>query len=130
MEFHKLNHRAVASPSLPVGQDSTFPKSFLIFLYSFFHFFSNFLHFLPHFGLPGGRLQVFIIFCLQDLYNNFMIFHNAKKIIRKTRSLVYTQPVVAVPANRHKSAFAVLRKPDIIQSYDGLSEHNSCFWSK
>ena len=52
MALRIAKHRAVASLSLPGGQDRMissifphFPVASLIFL-----------HFLPHFGLPGGRL--------------------------------------------------------------------------
>ena len=47
---------AVASLSLPGGQDQKYFLNHHLFSCSFSHFSSNFLHFLPHFGLPGGRL--------------------------------------------------------------------------
>ena len=43
--------RAVASLTVPGGQEFHFPQI------NFSYFSSNFAHFLPHFGPPGGRLS-------------------------------------------------------------------------
>ena len=47
--------RAVASLSLPGGQDLENFLNLSSFSCSFSYFSSNFLHFLPHFGFLGGR---------------------------------------------------------------------------
>ena len=49
-------NRAVASLSLPGGQDKMISSIFPQFPVASLIFSSIFLLFLPHFGLPGGRL--------------------------------------------------------------------------
>ena len=48
--------RAVASLTVPGGQEFHFPHFFLWFQSNFSYFSSYFTYFLPHFGPPGGRL--------------------------------------------------------------------------
>ena len=50
----KYVNRAVASLTVPGGQEFHFPQ----ILINFSYFSSNFSHFLPHFGPPGGRVAL------------------------------------------------------------------------
>ena len=47
--------RAVASLTVPGGQEFHFPQFFLKFWSFFSYLSSNFTYFLPHFGPPGGE---------------------------------------------------------------------------
>ena len=49
-------NRAVASLTVPGGQEFYFPHFFLKSRLSFLIFPQTFTHFLPHFGPPGGRV--------------------------------------------------------------------------
>ena len=49
--------RAVASLTVPGGQEYHFPHFFHKIWIKFSYFSSNFSHFLPHFGPPGGQVR-------------------------------------------------------------------------
>ena len=48
--------RAIASLTVPGGQEYHFPHFFHKIWIKFSYFSSNFSHFLPHFGPPGGQV--------------------------------------------------------------------------
>ena len=56
LQLFYMSFRAVASLTVPGGQEFHFPHFFPKFWSFFSYFSSNFSHFLPHFGSPGGRL--------------------------------------------------------------------------